>query len=292
MDISHQLVLPARINYLILNLGGSAENLAMTGLSREIVVAGDFSLRVNPQRAAVADCGLLICRKLQQIQWWPSALELLIAKGIFPLSSTTVVFADRLGGYDIAARVIAGLCRFVPIINGINPPSLIVVCTANDCTRQSLERTVTLELLEMLRAEHPEQSYSTTQARDMWMSKLSNLRVLNRPPSQSLAEVMEDAKSRTEVRKNGGYGLSERHFSRLIRYTVQVFDQKNDLRFNALQAFGIDDTITNAAKSNFQAIFKNESLCVKTKVVLAASCLAINVYRGGASGKLLVTKSR
>lgn len=292
MSISSQFPLPAKIKCLVLNLGGAAEHLAVTNLSGKMIALGGFSLRVDQQRAAIADLGERSCRKFQQIQWYPSTVDFLVSRGIFPLSSVVVIFADRLGGYITAARIVAGLCRFSPIVGGIVPPSLIVLSTAPDCTLSAFAEAVTTEFLDMHRDQHPELSYSVPQIQQMWTSRFSSVDIVKRAPSQSWGGIINEAKSISGWRVNRGFGISERQFSRLLQHTVEAFNPGSDIQFSTLQAFGIHNPITSAAKTNLKALLEDRNICGKKRVALAASCIAVNAYRCEACGKSPVVKRR
>ena len=274
-----------RVRQLILNLGGAAEHLAVHGVTEcRWISHGSLQLRQAGWSTLVADCADHTCRRLQQIHWVPSSTDQLYGRALFPLSAAVVVFADRLGGIKNAACVTAGILRFSPLVNSIAPPSLLVLCRKETCSEDAFSQHLTIELLCALREAHPEEPRSANEVRRMWSSRLRNVRIVTQPASQCWPEVVASADETSRARSNEGYGMSDYHFRRLLRHTVDHFCHGIDAPFDILQALGVANPITDHAGVYFGALLQQRDGTQEEKLKVAAMCLAFNAYRGNAYG--------
>lgn len=275
-----------KVRQLVLNLGGAAEQLAVGNLiACQLPASCGLRLRQTAESIAVADCDSSACRRLQQIQWRPSPVDQLYGRAIFPLSAAVVLFADRLGGITNAARVVAGLLRFSPLVDALSPPSLLVLCRRKSCSEETFEHQLTTELLCMLREAHPESPRSFQEIRRMWSARVSCIRVITQEVAKCWPEVTAAAEHISSLRVNRGFGLSDRHFRRLLYHAVEYFDQGNNGPFNILQALGVQNPVNDHAKVYLQALLGRKTDTHENRAEVAASCLAFNAYRGDAYGQ-------
>lgn len=274
------LIHPAR--HLVLNIGGPAELLAFPGLSPDLNTVPGVCIRTADD-VAVVDTGSGWCRKIRQVQWMPSPIDFLLARAIFPLSSAAVLFADSdsLGDLTQAARAVAGLCRFAPYVRDLLPPSLIVL-TVKDCTQEAFNNHVTDELLEILRAEHPQDGHSRQAVLSHWRSRVRSVQIIQKKPSKSWSDIIKSATLTTEERWNGGFGFSDRAFRRLFCYAIENCNTES---FHCLRAYGIHALVTPAAQNYVTTFLRSLSTFQKEHAEIIASCLVVNAYRDDAYGK-------
>ncbi len=274
--------------HLVLNIGGPAELLAITALSRDLGTLPGVRLRMA-EDVLIVDSGSAWCRKIRQVQWMPSQIDCFLARAIFPLSSTVVLFADALGDLAQAGRVVAGLCRFSPCVNDLLPPSLIVL-TGKDCLQETFDNHVTDELLDMVRVEHPQEGHSRHEISDRWRARFRSVQIVQKRPPDSWSDVFRSAALTTEERWNRGFGLSQRGFQRLCQHAVDNYKADS---FDYIQACGVHTQVTTAAQ-NYLITFIHSLNEIRAEHVEAiASCLAVNAYRDDAYGtQLPVTNIR
>lgn len=270
--------------HLVLNIGGPAELLAVAALSPDLSIVPGVRIRMADD-VLVVDSGSAWCRKIRQVQWMPSQVDYLLAKAVFPLSSAVVLFADSLGDLTQAARVIAGLSRFLPYVDDLLPPSLIVL-TVKDCTQETFHSRVTDELLDMLRVEHPHEGHIRHTIYDRWRSRVRSVQIIQKRPPDSWSDIFRSATLTTQERWNYGFGLSERGFQRLCRHAIDSYESGS---FHCLRARGVHDQITTAAQNYLMTFLRSLNDIKAEHVEAIASCVAVNAYRDDAYGKLLST---
>lgn len=266
--------------HMVINIGGQAGLLGITPPLLDVPsIVAKFRTRRTGDVVVVDACDIW-CRKIRQVQWMPSQVDLLLGRALFPLSSTIVLFADHLGVKE-AARVVAGLSRLTPYIPDLLPPSLAVL-TTQDYTQEIFNSRVTDELYEMACIEHPQHGHTRKDIFEQWNSRVRSVQIIQKPPHKSWPSILRSAHLTTEERQNGDFGLSDRAFQRLCCHAIETY---RDGGFNLWRACGISGQVTEAAKDHLER-FINHLNGVKTvDAKIIASCLAINAYRADAYGE-------
>lgn len=275
----------SEISQLQLNLGGMVEHFAVNRSTTCVETNRGFRLRTH-EKTAFADCNLLTCRRVHEAHSKLSAVSLLYAKVIFPLSSTVVVFADNLGGLALSAKILAGFTRVSPIAELQPPPYVLVIARNETCTERDFNRMVATELLCLLREEHPETLYSFAEIQQMWARRVFGVCVIHKVAALVFPQVLQLLGDVTHRRENDGFGLSARGFRELLQQAITSITHEPERPFDILRALRIRNPVTPNAKSSLQKILDRGNQDFN-RASIAASCLAFYAYSNGAYGKSL-----
>ena len=266
---------------------------------KDVIPLGDnarYGIRLKrlDNSTVIADCNIHISHSPERIRGGPipgyltlhqlyslskqtpiQIANRLYGEVIFPLSSIIILPIDGFKSLAEAANILANWMRFSPLLD-IKPPPRLLIYTRNiGLTIEHFCNQTTLEMIEILRKENPESSYTYAQAREAWVCHIESVRILT---NQNWSLITTSLDEISKLRKQYNCGFSALHFQQLLQQAIISFALQDGKPLDMLRILGIQDPTTGYARTYLQEFLKEPLDKYIDCIPVIASSLAMNTY--------------
>lgn len=205
----------------------------------------------------------------------------LCAQVLMPMSSVVIVFADTLGGVRSAAKFLATLLSSPPLTDVQLRPRLMIITDDPSYTENVCRRDITIEMLEQLRALHPDTPRAFREVLKTWTSRIHRMQLVR---GEQFVDCFFAARDEVSAsRKKYGYEYTPKHFGRLLRETIKCFSGKSS--HSIMRCLGIQNQFHIHAQQHLETLLTNATYAAMDRLAIASSCLAFKVFPVGCHGR-------